>query len=63
MEKKNDTEILRRIHLTRILTGNVKIPFKKGRPKDRGLIRDEDIIDLKILLNTAKTLDEFIYNC
>lgn len=62
MEKKNDTEILRRIKLTRVLAGDVKIPFKEGRP-ERGVIRNEDIIDLKILLNTAKSIDKFIYNC
>lgn len=65
MEKKsvNEKEILRRIHLTRVLAGNVKIPFKKGRPTDRGFIRDEDIIDLKILLNTSKSYDDFLYQC
>lgn len=62
MEKKNDTEILRRIQLTRVLAGDVKIPFKKGRPKRPMSIGKEDIIDLKILLNTT-TLEEFIYNC
>jgi hypothetical protein len=65
MEKKsiNDTEILRRIHLTRVLAGNVKIPFKSGRPKERGIIKQEDIIDLKILLNTAKSFNNFLYQC
>jgi hypothetical protein len=65
MEKKSvkDTEILRRIHLTRVLAGDVKISFKEGRPNERGVIKHEDIIDLKILLNTAKSLNDFLYQC
>lgn len=63
MEKKSEREILRRIHLTRVLAGDVSVPFLGGRPEERGRIRKQDIIDLKILLNTCKSLEKFIYNC
>lgn len=36
------------------------IPFLSGRPKrDLGITKDE-ILDLKILLNSAKGIDQFI---
>ncbi len=56
-----ETEILRRIHLTRVLAGDVTIPQFEGRPKERGRIRKDDILNLKILLNTARSLNDFLY--
>jgi len=64
MERKiQDIKIFRRIHLTRVLAGDVKISFKGGRPKDRGPINREDILNLKILLNTAESFESFLYSC
>jgi len=65
MEKKTieEREVLRRIHLTRVLAGDVAIPFLKGRPTKRKRITKEDLIDLKILLNTARSLNDFLYKC
>lgn len=57
----DEIEILRRIHLTRVLAGDVSVPFKEGRPDDRGIINKDDILDLKILLNTARSLNDFLY--
>lgn len=63
MERSTEeTEVLRRIRLTRVLAGDKTIPFLKGRP-DRGRISKDDVLDLKILLNTARSLEDFLYNC
>ncbi|MFP4417135.1 MAG: hypothetical protein ACOC4C_04520 [Fibrobacterota bacterium] len=40
-----------------------QIPFLKGRPKRNTTIGDDDLTNLRIALNTAKTLDEFIIDC
>lgn len=36
------------------------IPFLAGRPKRETNISEEDILNLRISLNTAKSLEEFI---
>ena len=55
-------EILRRIQLTRILTGEMKVAFFGGRPRRHRPIGKEDIINLKIMLHTCKDMEEFLYN-
>lgn len=42
------------------LTKNHFIPFLQGRPVREGLINNEDIINLKIALNTSKSLQDFL---
>ncbi len=44
-----------------ILVGNY-IPFLGGRPKRGQIINKDDILNLRIALNTAKTLEEFLKN-
>ncbi len=39
---------------------NSFIPFLKGRPIREGIINNEDLINLKIALNTSKSLQEFL---
>ena len=36
------------------------IPFKGGRPARNTVIGKEDVLNLSIALNTAKSLDEFL---
>ncbi|NLL15009.1 MAG: hypothetical protein GX267_16525 [Fibrobacter sp.] len=36
------------------------IPFLQGRPVREGIISNEDLINLKIALNTSKSLHEFL---
>ena len=36
------------------------IPFLGGRPKRVTIITGDDIVDLKILLNTTSTVDQFL---
>ena len=36
------------------------IDFLSGRPERDRAINDEDIVNLKIAINTAKSLDEFL---
>jgi len=37
-----------------------RIPFLKGRPERDHVIDDEDLINLKIELETCKSLEEFV---
>ena len=37
-----------------------KAPEFPGRPKNRGVIKREDIMNLKIALNIAKSIEEFV---
>lgn len=62
---KKESEIKRRIRLTRILEGQIKVPFLKGRPDRETVISQDDIIDLRIVLNTYSSYqwDDFIYTC
>jgi hypothetical protein len=62
MEPDALDKALQRIRLTQVLEGQ-KIPFLKGRPKRETTILPEEIIDLKIMLNTCKSIEEFVYNC
>jgi hypothetical protein len=36
------------------------IPFMGGRPDRERVIKNDDIIDLEILLNTTKSVDELL---
>lgn len=36
------------------------IPFLGGRPKRNNIITKDEILDLKILLNTTKSVEEFL---
>lgn len=36
------------------------IPFLEGRPNRDSAINTEDLLNLKIALNTAKSLDDFL---
>jgi len=36
------------------------IPFKEGRPVRERVISNEDLLNLRIALNTADTLEEFM---
>lgn len=64
---ETEQKAIKIIQLTRVLEGNFRIPFKGGRPEREvgkaGRIKSEDVADLLILLNTAKTFEEFLYNC
>jgi hypothetical protein len=37
-----------------------KAPVFPGRPENRGVIKSEDIVNLKIALNTAKSFESFL---
>jgi len=39
------------------------IPFMGGRPERATVIRMDDIMNLKINLNTTESVEEFIKNC
>lgn len=39
------------------------IPFLGGRPERLTVIRTDDIVDLKINLNTTDSVEEFIITC
>jgi len=56
--------VINQIKKTGYSNGEIPIPFMGGRPErevgQKGFIRKEDIINLKIALNSAKTLEEFI---
>lgn len=58
-------KVIRRIKLTKALER--PIPFKGGRPErpvgQDGFIKKRDIVDLIILLNTAKSFEEFLELC
>lgn len=66
MDKSKKEQVLKRIRTTQALEGK-KIPFLRGRPErnyENGelVINDEDIVNLKILLNVSKSLEDFLYN-
>jgi len=68
MDEQTKQEAIKRIQLTRALEDNqYQIPFKGGRPVrepgKKGFIQDDDITNLRILLNTAESFEEFLYNC
>jgi hypothetical protein len=46
--------------ITRIMTADNKIPFLSGRPVRDTVIGQDDIINLRIALNSAKTLEQFL---
>ena len=49
----------RRIVLKDILSEDY-IPFLEGRPKREKIIGANDVMNLKIALNTAKSMEEFL---
>lgn len=53
-------EIMKRIQTVRALKGET-IAFLTGRPKRYKPIQKEDLVNLKIALNTAKSFDEFLF--
>ena len=57
--KKHHVEDKRRIKLEKI-QGPDYIPFLEGRPERTVVIRNEDIINLKIALHTSKSFDDFL---
>ena len=61
MEKKNVFD-RRSVKLEEILKPGY-IGFMEGRPKRERVINPEDITNLSILLNTSKSLDEFVKLC
>lgn len=40
----------------------VRIPPLMGRPERETCINEDDILNLNIALNTAKTIDEFLFS-
>ena len=62
MEEKIRQQIMERIQLVRSLEGK-KIPFKGGRPDRTEKINYDDALNLKILLNTAQSMEEFLFSC
>jgi len=57
--KKPHIEDHRRIKLEKIQSPDY-IPFLEGRPKRKKVIRNEDVLDLRIALNTTKPLEDFL---
>jgi len=50
----------RQVRLEEILKSDY-IPFLGGRPDRTTIIQHDEIINLSILLNTTKTLEEFLH--
>ncbi len=44
-------------------TKKKQIPFLEGRPYRNTVIEDDDLTNLRIALNTARNLDEFLVCC
>lgn len=66
MDPEMKEQAMRRINLTLALTDKKhEIPFKGGRPLRpdgiEGHINKDDILNLKILLNTCNDWDDFFY--
>ena len=64
MEEMNENlqgEILQRIKSVLAINGE-KIAFGCGRPKRIKIINDEDMINLKIALNTDISFEQFLLN-
>lgn len=59
MEKPNIAELNKQIKIAKIKRRSI-IPFMKGRPKRDTIIQNDDILNLVILLNSCKTLKEFL---
>ena len=57
-------KVMDRIQKTRMENGDIPIPFLGGRPErevgQEGRIKKNDVINLKIALNTCKSLEEFL---
>ena len=58
MAKENLYDELQKI-LNKALSKN-HIPLFEGRPKREQIINNDDLLNLEIIINTSKTLDEFI---
>ncbi len=59
--EEQQAEIMRRINTVRAVEKKEPIPMGQGRPKRYRSIWNEDIINLKIALNTAKSFEEFLF--
>lgn len=57
--KKPHIEDHRRIKLEKIQNPDY-IPFLEGRPKREKVIRNEDVLDLRIALHSSKSLEDFL---
>jgi len=57
--KKPHVKDYRRIKLEKIQSPDY-IPFLEGRPKREKVIRNEDILDLRIALNSSKSFEDFL---
>jgi hypothetical protein len=57
--EKSKIRDLRRIKLEEV-SKKEYIPFLEGRPKRSTVIQSDDLLNLKILLNTSRTFEEFI---
>jgi hypothetical protein len=57
--RKPHVEDHRRIKLEKIENPDY-IPFLEGRPEREKVIRNEDILDLRIAMNTSKSLEDFL---
>lgn len=65
--KANKEAAMKRPHVTdsrRIKLEKIKnpdyIPFLEGRPHREKVIRMEDVLNLRIALNTSKSIEEFL---
>jgi hypothetical protein len=52
----------RHIHLEKVMKPDY-IPFLGGRPERVTVIGEDDVVDLKINLNTTASVEEFIETC
>ncbi len=59
MEHRKNVHDKRNVKLENILRDDY-IPFKGGRPNRTKIIGNDDITNLKIALNTSKSIEEFI---
>lgn len=61
MDKKRIVD-KRQIRLEEVMKPDY-IPFLGGRPERLTVIRTDDIVNLKIILNTAESVEEFLRAC
>jgi hypothetical protein len=59
MERSSKVHDKRSVRLEKVL-GADYIPFMTGRPVREKVIGQEDLLNLRIALNTARTLEEFV---
>jgi len=59
MERTSKVQDRRSVHLEKVLARDF-IPFLGGRPVREKVIGQEDMLNLRIALNTAHTVEEFV---